>query len=109
MEMEGIEKYDLLSAEQQEQKEKFEELSGLMKRIGDSYKNSIEGDVGRSLIDDLEVYFEEKGLKLKNYLLGRILYDSKQDYDVNIPLDENKIIENFIIDLYERQQDGKNL
>ena len=95
----------ILSAEQQEQKEKFVELLTIVTSLPDTFSDSNEAYEVANAINDLYDEFEEKGLKLKDYLLGRVLLNDSKDYDPNYPFDEDEKIEKFIRKLYKEQQE----
>ena len=93
----------VLSVEQEKQKEKFTELSDTVSSLPDSFKDSNDAYEVANSINDLYDEFESKGLKLKNYLLGRILLNGEKDYSSDSPFDEDGKIEEFIRKLRREQ------
>lgn len=95
-----------LSTEQQEQKEKFVDLSDKMLELkGSHFFDSIAADEAKDLIKELALKLRKDGPKLDDYLLNRLLSNSDNKvYDPNIPFDKDGEIEKLILDLCEKQQ-----
>jgi len=105
MSIENVEKQNNLSEEQQE---KLEEIFDIMKKISKSLRNGNEAYETILLVDDFMKKFEnneenkEKGLRLENYALGRVLLFSKTDVSNWQYFDtKDGQIEKFIIKLHK--------
>jgi len=73
--MENLER-NMLSADQQERQEKFAELLDIMSSLSVSFSDSNEAYEVADSIKDFKEEFENKGLKLNDYLLGGVLLSS---------------------------------
>jgi hypothetical protein len=97
----------ILSEEQQERQEKFAELLDIMSSLSESFADSNDAYEVAVSINDFKKEFEEKGLKLKEYLLGGVLLSAEDTFDTsNYPYydTEDGKIENFIRKLKEHQK-----